>query len=134
MKTTSLLKAVILVTIMITSAFHSEVKAQDGFITNQVMNGELVASRTIFKEEGSYLRRHMQYTFSYDDQNRLISKEASKWDGAQNAWIPYFKITFQYSDNEIIVDYARWNPSQKAYNKSVQRNVYELNDENMPTV
>lgn len=77
MKTTSLFKAVALVAIMVASVLNSEVKAQDGFITNQVMNGELVASKTIFKQEGSYLQRHMQYTFTYDDQNRLISKEAS---------------------------------------------------------
>ena len=84
MKTTSLFKAVALVAIMIASVLNSEVKAQDGFITNQVMNGELVASKTIFKKDGSYLQRHMQYTFAYDDQNRLISKEASKWDGAKD--------------------------------------------------
>lgn len=50
MKTTSLFKAVALVAIMIASVLNSEVKAQDGFITNQVMNGELVASKTIFKK------------------------------------------------------------------------------------
>ena len=46
MKTTSLFKAVALVAIMVASVLNSEVKAQDGFITNQVMNGELVASKT----------------------------------------------------------------------------------------
>lgn len=51
MKTTSLFKAVALVAIMVASVLNSEVKAQDGFITNQVMNGELVASKTIFKQE-----------------------------------------------------------------------------------
>ena len=128
MKTTSLFKAVALVAIMVASVLNSEVKAQDGFITNQVMNGELVASKTIFKQEGSYLQRHMQYTFTYDDQNRLISKEASKWDGAKDAWVPYFKMTYQYSDNEITMNYARWNESHKAYDEAVQKSVYELND------
>lgn len=126
MKTTSLFKAVALVAIMVASVLNSEVKAQDGFITNQVMNGELVASKTIFKQEGSYLQRHMQYTFTYDDQNRLISKEASKWDGAKDAWVPYFKMTYQYSDNEITMNYARWNESHKAYDEAVQKSVYEL--------
>ena len=49
MKTTSLFKAVALVAIMVASVLNSEVKAQDGFISNQVMNGELVASKTIKK-------------------------------------------------------------------------------------
>lgn len=47
MKTTSLFKAVALVAIMVASVLNSEVKAQDGFITNQVMNGELVAIPTL---------------------------------------------------------------------------------------
>ena len=133
MKTTSLFKAVALVAIMIASVLNSEVKAQDGFITNQVMNGELVVSKTIFKKDGSYLQRHMQYTFAYDDQNRLISKEASKWDGAKDEWVPYFKMTYQYSDNEIIMNYGRWNESHKAFDEAIQKSVYELNDANMPT-
>ena len=106
MKTTSLFKAVALVAIMVASVLNSEVKAQDGY---------------------------MQYTFTYDDQNRLISKEASKWDGAKDAWVPYFKMTYQYSDNEITMNYARWNESHKAYDEAVQKSVYELNDANMPT-
>jgi len=75
----------------------------------------------------------MQYTFSYDDQNRLISKEASKWDGAKDEWVPYFKMTYQYSDNEIIMNYGRWNESHKAFDEAIQKSVYELNDANMPT-
>lgn len=133
MKTSSLFKAVAMVAIMVASVLNSEVKAQDGFITNQVMNGELVASKTIFKQDGSFLHRHMQYTFTYDDQNRLVSKEASKWDGSADKWVPYFKMTYQYSENEIIMNYGRWNASRKAFDEAVQKSVYELNDENMPT-
>lgn len=133
MKTTSVLKAVAMVAMMVASVLNSEVKAQDGFITNQVMNGELVASKTIFKQEGSYLQRHIQYIFTYDDSNRLISKEASKWDGAKDEWVPYFKMTYQYGDNQITMNYARWNESHKAYDADVQESVYELNEKNMPT-
>lgn len=133
MKTTNLLKAVALVAMMIASVLNSEVKAQDGFITNQVMNGELVASKTIFKKDGSLLQRHMQYTYAYDNENRLVSKTAQKWDGAKDAWVPYFKMTYEYTNKEIIMNYARWNASRKVYDEAVQKSVYELNDKNMPT-
>ena len=43
------------------------------------------------------------------------------------------KMTYQYSDNEITMNYARWNESHKAYDEAVQKSVYELNDANMPT-
>lgn len=133
MKTTSLFKAVAMVAIMVASVLNSEVKAQDGFITNQVMNGELIASKTIFKKDGAQLYRHMQYTFTYDDQNRLVGKEATKWNSSKDEWVPYFKMTYQYNADEIIMNYARWNESHKAYDKNVQKSVYALNDENMPT-
>lgn len=133
MKTTSIFKTVTVIAIVIASTLGFTAKAQDQFITNQVMNGELVASKTIFKKNGSYLQRHIQYVFTYDSENRLTGKEALKWNTSKDEWMPYFKMTFQYSENEITMDYAQWNESNKAYNKNMQKSVYELNDENMPT-
>ena len=45
---------------------------------------------------------------------------------------PYFKIDYTYSSNEITLVYARWNDSHRAYDASVEKSVYELNDANMP--
>lgn len=62
----------------------------------------------------------------------MTCKEASKWDGAKDEWTPYFKMTYQYGNDEITMSYARWNESHKAYDKDMKKSVYELNDENMP--
>lgn len=133
MKTTNLFKAVAFVAMVIVSVMNSEVKAQDSnFITNEEVKNELVVAKTIFKQDGSQLYRHMRYEFTYDDKKRLISKEASKWDGTKDTWVPYFKMTYQYGNDEITMSYARWNQSHKAFDKDVKQSVYELNDENMP--
>lgn len=42
------------------------------------MSGELVTARTIFRNEDGYLFRHLRYTYGYDNESRVISKEASK--------------------------------------------------------
>ena len=133
MKTTNLFKAVAFVAMTIVSVMNTEVKAQENnFITNEEVKNELVVAKPIFKQDGAQLYRHIRYEYSYDDQKRLTCKEASKWDGAKDEWTPYFKMTYQYGNDEITMSYARWNESHKAYDKDMKKSVYELNDENMP--
>lgn len=133
MKTINLFKAVAIVATVIVSVMNSEVKAQESnFITNEEVKNELVVAKTIFKQEGTYLQNHIRYEFTYDNENRLTAKTAMKWNGAKEAWMPYFKMSYQYNGNEITMSYARWDESHKAYDKDIKKSVYELNDENMP--
>lgn len=46
-----------------------------------------MVAKTIFKQDGAQLYRHIRYEYSYDDRQRLTCKEASKWDGAKGAWM-----------------------------------------------
>ena len=132
MKTTNLFKAIAFVAMIIVSVMNSEVKAQDNFITNEEVKNDLVVAKTIFKQDGTYLYNHMRYEFTYDNENRLTGKTASKWDSLQSRWTPYFKMSYQYENNEIIMSYARWNKAHKANDKDMKNSVYEMNEENMP--
>lgn len=132
MKTTGLFKAVAFVAIIIASVMNSEVKAQDNFITNEEVKNDLVVAKTIFKQDGAYLYKHMRYEFTYDAESRMLSKTASKWNSAKEEWTPYFKMTYNYEGNEIIMSYGRWNASHKAFDKDVQKSIYEMNSQNMP--
>lgn len=132
MKTTRLFKAAAFVALIFVSAMSSEMKAQDSFITNEEVKGEMVVAKTIFKQDGGQLYRHIRYEYTYDDQKRLTSKTATKWNGVSDQWSPYFKMTYQYDNNEITISYARWDEAHKAYDKNMKQSVCELNDENMP--
>ena len=132
MKTTVLFRMMVLVAMVVAGIANTELKAQDNnFITNEERVDDLVVSKVIYRLDGS-LYRHMKYDFTYDDQKRMSSKEAFKWDASTEKWIPYFKIDYTYSSNEITLVYARWNDSHRAYDASVEKSVYELNDANMP--
>ena len=145
MKTTVLFRMIVLVAMVFAGIANTTVKAQvnnflhteerkrkyNNFITNEEKVDELVVSKVIYRLDGS-LYRHMKYDFTYDDQKRMSSKEAFKWDASTEKWIPYFKIDYTYSSNEITLVYARWNDSHRAYDASVEKSVYELNDANMP--
>ena len=85
MKTTNLFKAVAFVAMVIVSIMNSEVKAQDRFITNEEVQNDLIVAKTIFRQSGTYLYNHMRYEFTYDDENRLTNKTASKWASISSA-------------------------------------------------
>ena len=88
----------------------------------------LFRSKTIFKNEDGHLFRHLRYTYTYDNENRVTSKEASKWDSSQEAWVPYFKMDVSYTNSEVELSYARWNSKSNAYDSNIQKSFYELND------
>ena len=94
------------------------------------MTGELMTAKTIFKNEDGHLFRHLRYTYTYDNENRVTSKEASKWDSSKEAWVPYFKMNVSYTNNEVELSYARWNSKSNAYDSNIEKTVYELNDAN----
>ena len=132
MKTTVLFRMIVLVAMVFAGISNATVKAQNNnFITNEETVGDLVVSKVIYRLDGS-LYRHMKYDFTYDDQKRMATKEAFKWDASTDKWLPYFKIDSTYSSNEITLVYARWNDSHRAYDAAVEKSVYELNDANMP--
>lgn len=106
MKTTVLFRMIVLVAMVFAGIANAEVKAQENnFITNEEKVGDLVASKVIYKLDGS-LYRHMKYDFTYDDQKRMATKEAFKWNAVSEKRIPYFKIDYTYSSNEITLVYA----------------------------
>ena len=116
MKTNLISKAVVMMVVVMAS----------------VMNFSASASNPTqyIKNEDGRLFRHLRYTYTYDNENRVTSKEASKWDSVKEAWVPYFKMNMEYSNNEIEVNYARWNSKSNAYDSNIQKSVYELNDTN----
>ena len=96
----------------------------------EAMTGELMTAKTIFRNEDGHLFRHLRYTYTYDSENRVTSKEAFKWDSVKEAWVPYFKLDVEYTDSEVELNYARWNSRTNGYDSYTQTTVYELNDSN----
>lgn len=132
MKTTLLFRTIVFAVMSVVCVANVALKAQESnFVTNEVKEGNLITSKVIYRMDGS-LYRHMKYDFSYDSENRMNDKEAFKWDAITEKWAPYFKISYLYADNEITMEYARWNASHKAYDTAVEKSVYELNSDNMP--
>ena len=132
MKTNLFSKAVVMVAVVMASVMNFSASAMNPteFVTNNEMTGEVITAKNIYRNEDGHLYRHLRYTYTYDNENRVISKEAAKWDSVKEVWTPYFRMNVEYSANEVTVDYARWDDRSKTYNSTVEKAVYALNDNN----
>ena len=132
MKTNLISKAVVMLAVVMASVMNFSANASNPtqYVKNEEMTGKLMTAKTIFKNEDGHLFRHLRYTYTYDNENRVTSKEASKWDSSQEAWVPYFKMNVSYVNNEVELSYARWNSKSNAYDSNIEKTVYELNDSN----
>ena len=132
MKTNLISKAVVMVAVVMASVMNFSASASNPtqYVKNEEMTVELMTAKTIFKNEDGHLFRHLRYTYTYDNENRVTSKEASKWDSSKETWVPYFKMDVSYANNEVELSYARWNSKSNAYDSNVEKTVYELNDSN----
>ena len=132
MKTNLISKAVVMLAVVMASVMNFSANASNPtqYVKNEEMTGELMTAKTIFKNEDGHLFRHLRYTYTYDNENRVTSKEASKWDSSKEAWVPYFKMDVSYANNEVELSYARWNSKSNAYDSNIEKTVYELNDAN----
>ena len=133
MKTNLISKAVVMVAVVMASVMNFSASASNPtqYVKNEEMTGELMTAKTIFKNEDGRLFRHLRYTYTYDNENRVTSKEASKWDSSKETWVPYFKMDVSYTNNEVELSYARWNSKSNAYDSSIEKTVYEMNDDNV---
>ena len=133
MKTNLISKAVVMLAVVMASVMNFSASASNPtqYVKNEEMTGELMTAKTIFKNEDGHLYRHLRYTYTYDTENRVTSKEASKWDSPKEAWVPYFKMDVFYANNEVELSYARWNSKSNAYDSSIKKTVYEMNDDNV---
>ena len=133
MKTNLISKAVVMLAVVMASVMNFSASASNPtqYVKNEEMTGELMTAKTIFKNEDGRLYRHLRYTYTYDNENRVTSKEASKWDSSKEAWVPYFKMDVFYANNEVELSYARWNSKSNAYDSSIKKTVYEMNDDNV---
>ena len=128
---TTILKSVMCVALVFASAFNTSLMAQDNFVTNDVVTGDQVTSKIIYRNDGA-LHRHMKHDFKYDDQNRVVEKETFKWDSSKNDWTPYCKISLTYNSDQVIMEYAKWSKKSKGYTEGTERNVYEIDGFNIP--
>lgn len=83
-------------------------------------------TRTMVKtNENGYTYK---YEFVLDTEGRVINRVTSTWDNKKSAWKPLSAFAVIYTDDETIVNYAKYNPRSKKYSVDVQQKRYNAID------
>lgn len=102
----------------------SRVQAQE-YVTQDKREGEILVTRFVYKIKDG-LQNHLKSDFTYDDQNRLITKESFLWNKRKQKWVPRKRIHYTYSDSMIVITGDNWDNTRKVYTENVQQSTYEI--------
>ncbi len=131
MKTNVFFKAVVMVAVVMASVMSVNAGNPASYVKNEEMNGEQLVAKTIYRNEDGHLFRHLRYMYTYDSENRVICKEAVRWDSVKSCWTPYFKLDVSYRSDVVEMDYALWNTKSNAFDKNMEKSTYDLNSDGM---
>ena len=87
-------------------------------------------TQTICKldESGKYLVPHLKYFFTYDNEGRVIKKEAQRWDNKSKSWKESYEMNVEYEENYITLNYAVWDNKEETYSLKKERAIYTMRD------
>ncbi|MCD8032419.1 MAG: DUF3836 domain-containing protein [Bacteroides sp.] len=118
MKTNVFFKAVWVAVVMV--ATTAMVKANNPYVTNDVMNGQQVETRFVYQKNNQTLSYYMKYHFTYDQENRLASKETFRWNNNTQEWEPQSRVDYTYEEGEIVMENNVWDKKEKRYREMAQ--------------
>ncbi len=124
MKANVFFKAMCVAVVMIASTMM--VSAGNPYYTNDVKDGEKVVSRFVYKMDNG-LQYHLKSDFTYDNENRLATKETFTWNNKSQEWVPQKRVHYTYSHTEITITGDTWNKKDKVYAEGIQQSIYDIN-------
>jgi hypothetical protein len=108
--------------------------ATGDFYYNADINNQQVTSLTVFKTEDSQLFAKWKYDYKYDSDNRLVSKEAWRWDNDNMKWAKDHRIDIAYDNNQRTVERSLWDKRHSTYASPVDKYVYSVTMDNVVAV
>ena len=69
-----------------------------------------------------------KYDFILDVNGRVVNRITSAWNSDNNQWIPLSAYSIEYTNEETILNYAKYNSLTKSYSKDVQQARYNASD------
>jgi len=123
MKENILFKVVTLLTVYLFGITSVSLNAQTQRNANNVSK---VGAKTIYKTATDQFKT--KYEYYYDDQSRLIHKEAFCWKPLKQKWIPVYRVEHYYDEQTMTIEFACWNKKNNSYDLMKERAVYTMNE------
>lgn len=105
------------------------------FAYNTETSDNVVTAQTIYKKSNDrYLSNHLKYSYTYDDQGRMIAKEVIKWNPYADKWENAHRLDVTYGISGYTIEYARWDKQAQAYSNIVEKRVYRKSGESLVNI
>lgn len=83
-------------------------------------NGKIM-SKVVFLNNDGLLSKEFKYEFTYNENGKVASKTAYRWDKSNDEWQPYYQSIFTYTEKgEIHAVYGMWDKNKKSYSLNAQ--------------
>ena len=116
MKTKVSLKMFVLSVVLLMTSFVASARSYDGqLVYNPVEENGVMVGQTVYKMNGSTLANYMKYTYTYDDNKRMIESETLKWNSTKEEWEKDLRINYTYEGKTVTTNYYKWNNKKRAY-------------------
>lgn len=80
-----------------------------------MVEDDQVTTQFVYHKGENGLPYHVKYNFTYDQENRLSSKETLLWDNNTQDWFLQNNIYNSYTGSEIFVASTNWNLKDQNY-------------------
>ena len=122
MRRTNISKSIlILAVLLICNLVISAASPRNYMYDTKEENGKIM-SKVVFLNNDGLLSKEFKYEFTYNENGKVASKTAYRWDKSNDEWQPYYQSAFTYTDKgEIHVVYGMWDKNKKSYDLNVQQ-------------
>jgi hypothetical protein len=129
----TIITAATLFTMFFNSA-KTTIAGSDYYYNADIHDNQVCMLDVYQQDDFKMLSRKMEYRFTYDDQNRLVSKEAYKWNPLMMEWSHYYRMNFSYTDDGYAIEVSDWNYMTKTYDAVKEKSVYHIEGDDIASI
>lgn len=102
---------------------------------NADINDQQVKAIEIYdRHDDDMLTAKARRQYTYDGQDRLLTRETQLWDARKHQWIPADCQYYTYDGTGVNIELRRWDKRTDSYSKPVEMTRYEYLAANVTSV
>lgn len=101
---------------------------------NADVENNQVKTLYVYNDNDGQLSARLSYHYTYDEEGRLKSKVAYRYDSEDNREKPSYRLDFHYAADGYSVERSEWNADKKCFDTAHSRLEYVSAMENLMAV
>ncbi len=115
MKNSNLIKLFALTIVFIFSVLNVSAKQSKNIVYDAEQKNGVLVGQTLYKCENNNLEKFARYNYVYDNDNRILENNISRWNKETNNWEKSISVQYRYENNTISTKYYAWNKDNNRY-------------------